>query len=98
MKIHGVESTGGDAVQIRGLYLAAMRGWNVGSGEAFAAPFTDDADFVAFDGARFQGRDAIAAFHDPLFKTHLKGTRLIGDVTDVRFLARDVAVLHAYGS
>jgi hypothetical protein len=36
--------------------------------------------------------------HDPLFKTHLKGTRLVGDVQTVRFLAKDVALIHASGS
>jgi uncharacterized protein (TIGR02246 family) len=97
MKIHGSEPRHGDAEQIRKLYLMAMHGWNVGSGEVFAAPFTDDADFVAFDGVRFRGRDEIARFHDPLFKTHLKGTQLVGDVIDVHFLSADVALLHAYG-
>jgi uncharacterized protein (TIGR02246 family) len=97
MMIHGSEPRHGDAEQVRALYLAAMRGWNAGSGEAFAAPFTDDVDFVAFDGARFRGRDELVRFHDPLFKTHLKGTRLVGEVTDVRFVTPDVAVLHAYG-
>jgi hypothetical protein len=37
---------------------------------------------------RFRGHDEIVGFHDPLFKTHLKGTRLVGDLTDVRSSAR----------
>jgi uncharacterized protein (TIGR02246 family) len=74
-----------------------MEGWNQGSGEAFAAPFAEDADFVAFDGERFRGREEIARFHDAEFKTHLKGTRLTGDVTGMRFLGNDVAVMHASG-
>jgi uncharacterized protein (TIGR02246 family) len=99
MRIHGSdgEQRLSDANDIRGLYLATMAGWNRGSGEAFAAPFADEVDFVAFDGTRFQGRDELIRFHDPLFKTHLRGTRLVGDVTDIRFLGADVAVLHAYG-
>ena len=86
-----------DEDEIRGLYTQAMEGWNRGSGEAFAAPFAADCDFIAFDGVRFRGRDELARFHEPLFKTHLKGTRLVGEVTDVRFLANDIAVLHATG-
>jgi uncharacterized protein (TIGR02246 family) len=86
-----------DLGQVRELYIRAMEGWNLGSGDAFAAPFADDSDFVAFDGVRFRGRDEIARFHDPLFKSHLKGTRLVGEVTDVRFLGDDVAVIHASG-
>ena len=98
MRIHGNHpGITNDAEQIRTLYVTAMSGWNQGSGEAFAAPFADHADFVAFDGTRFRGREEIARFHDPLFKTHLKGTRLVGDVTDVRFVAPDVAIAHAYG-
>lgn len=37
---------------------------------------TEDVDFVPFDGVPIKGREALARFHDPLFKTHLKGTRL----------------------
>jgi uncharacterized protein (TIGR02246 family) len=99
MKIHGgnSEATDLDASQLRALYVAMMDGWNRGSATAFAAPFADDADFVAFDGTRFRRRDELIHFHDPLFRTHLKGTRLVGDVTDVRFLGADVAVVHAFG-
>jgi uncharacterized protein (TIGR02246 family) len=95
MTVHGVEPRPGDAEQIRGLYRALMDGWNAGSGEAFAAPFAEEADFIAFDGTHFRGRDEIVRFHDPLFKTHMKGTRLVGEVIDLRFVAPDVAVLHA---
>lgn len=99
MRIHGSlgEPTQADASQLRAMYVAMMDGWNRGSGEAFAVPFAEDADFIAFDGTRFRRRDELVRFHDPLFKTHLRGTRLVGDVTDVRFLGRDVAVLHALG-
>jgi uncharacterized protein (TIGR02246 family) len=98
MEIYGSDEQGqADAAEIRNLYVATMDGWNRGSGEAFAAAFEDDLDFVAFDGTRFRGREELVRFHDPLFKTHLRGTRLVGDVTDVRFLGSDVAVLHARG-
>jgi hypothetical protein len=59
-----------------GAVTRAMDGWNLGSGEAFAAPFADDSDFIAFDGERFRGCEELARFHDPLFKTHLRGTAL----------------------
>ena len=88
---------GGDADQVRALYTRAMDGWNRGSGQAFAAPFATDSDFIAFDGVRFRGREDLGRAHDPLFRTHLKGTRLVGDVTDVRFLGHDAAVAHAQG-
>jgi uncharacterized protein (TIGR02246 family) len=86
-----------DEIAVRTLYTHLMDGWNAGSGEAFAAPFAEACDFIAFDGTRFSERDAIVRFHDPLFQTHLKGTRLVGEVTGVRFLGPDVAVMHATG-
>jgi uncharacterized protein (TIGR02246 family) len=86
-----------DLRELRVLYMRAMDGWNLGNAEAFAAPFADECDFVAFDGTRFRSRQELIRFHGPLFRTHLKGTRLVGDVTGVRFPANDVAVLHAYG-
>jgi uncharacterized protein (TIGR02246 family) len=94
---HEVAPSTADAEAVRALYTRTMEGWNIGSAEAFAAPFMDDADFIAFDGARFRGRDEIVHFHEPLFKTHLRGTRLVGEVMDVRFIGEDVAVMHAAG-
>src|SRR5262245_48143965 len=86
-----------DEAAIRGLYEQAMDAWNKGSGEAFATVFTEDGDLVAFDGTHFKGRKEIAPFHQQLFDTHLKGTRLVGKVGDVRFVSADVAVSHAVG-
>jgi uncharacterized protein (TIGR02246 family) len=87
-----------DLREVRALYTRTMDGWNAGSATAFAAAFADECEFVAFDGTRFHSRDELIRTHEPLFRTHLKGTRLIGDVTDVRFIGEDVAVLHAFGS
>jgi uncharacterized protein (TIGR02246 family) len=74
-----------------------MDGWNWGDGNAFAAPFADDADFVAFDGSYFKGRQEIATFHQMLFDQFLKGSLLVGKVRSVRFLTPDVAVMNAVG-
>ncbi len=86
-----------DEPAVRALYQQMMDGWNQGSGEAFAAPFAEDADFIAFDGTHFKGCQEIARFHQPLFETYLKGTRLVGTVTSVRFLCPDVALMQAIG-
>jgi hypothetical protein len=37
------------------------------SGDAFAAPFEEDADQVGFDGTHFKGHKEIASFHQHLF-------------------------------
>ena len=87
-----------DEEAVRDLYRELMAGWNRGSGEDFAAVFTEDGDLVAFDGTHFEGRAQIAPFHQELFDKWLKGTRLVGRVKDVRFLSPDVALMHAVGS
>jgi uncharacterized protein (TIGR02246 family) len=74
-----------------------MDGWNQGSGDAFAAVFTEDGDLIGFDGTHFKGRQEIAPFHQRLFDKWLKGSRLVGQVKDVRFLSPDVALMHAVG-
>ena len=87
-----------DEAVVRDLYKELMDGWNRGSGEAFAAVFTEEGSLVAFDGTHFAGRQEIAPFHQKLFDKWLKGSRLVGRVKEVRFLSPDVALMHAVGS
>ena len=86
-----------DEAALRALYQQLMDGWNQGSGDAFAAAFTEDGDLVGFDGTHFKGRQEIAPFHQQLFDKWLKGSRLVGEVKDVRLLHPDVALMHAVG-
>jgi uncharacterized protein (TIGR02246 family) len=92
-----VESAG-DEAQVRELYEQLMNGWNRGDGEAFAAAFAQDGDLIGFDGTHLKGIDEIVSFHQPLFEKWLKGTRLVGEVTSIKFLSPDVALMHAIGS
>jgi uncharacterized protein (TIGR02246 family) len=39
-----------DEDAIRKLYQQMIDGWNAGNGNAFAAPYTEDSDFIGFDG------------------------------------------------
>ena len=87
----------GDAA-VRALVDDLLAAWGRGDGHAYGALFTDDADYVAFDGSRTVGREAIASSHQRLFDTWLKGTRLVGQVEGVRFLAPDVALVLATGA
>ena len=84
-------------VVIRSLYFQMIDGWNKGNGEAFASPFAEDADLVGFDGTHLKGRQEIASFHQQLFDTFVKGSRLVGKIRNVRFLNPDVAIMHAVG-
>ena len=89
---------GADEAAILAIYQKTLDAWNAGDGLAFAGPMAIDAEFIAFDGTRFKGRDEIGGFHDPLLKTHLRGTRLVGRVIGLRFLSDDVALLHVEGA
>jgi uncharacterized protein (TIGR02246 family) len=45
--------TTADEAAVRALLQQMLDGWNEGSGTAFAAPFAEDALFIAFDGTQF---------------------------------------------
>ena len=92
---HGLSAA--DEAAIRDLYQRMIDGWNTGSGEGFASVFAEDGEQVAFDGTRYQGRTAIAAAHQQLFGTWVKGSRLVGRVLGVRLLTKDVAQMNTIG-
>jgi uncharacterized protein (TIGR02246 family) len=68
--------------------------WNALDGDAFAAPFAADADFVNVRGEHFQGRAAIAAGHVGIFRSIYAGSRNQHIVEALRLLRRDVALVH----
>jgi len=86
-----------DTAKIRVLFDDLLADWGRGDGEAYGSRFTEDADYVAFDGTRTRGRDEISASHQELFDRFLKGTQLTGRVLSVKFPSPDVALVHATG-
>jgi uncharacterized protein (TIGR02246 family) len=48
--------------------------WNDASGEAFAAPFAEDAEFVDIRGDHHTGRASIARGHQAIFDSIYKGS------------------------
>ena len=86
-----------DEAEIRSLFEDLLGDWGRGDGEAYGSRFTEDADYVAFDGTRTRGRDEISASHQRLFDKWLKGTHLTGRILSVKFLGSDVALVHATG-
>ena len=84
-----------DEDAIRAIHRRMIDAWNAGDALAFAAPFTDEADFVAFEGTHLKGRREIGSFHQEIFDTVVKGTRLEGEVKFVRFLSDALAVMHS---
>jgi uncharacterized protein (TIGR02246 family) len=86
-----------DERELRALHRRMLDAWQAGDGAAFAAPFSEDAVFVAFDGTMLRGRDQIASVHQQLFDRWLKGSRLVEERTDVRLVGPDVAIVHTIG-
>jgi uncharacterized protein (TIGR02246 family) len=69
--------------------------WNAADGAAFAAPFTDDADFVDIRGDHHRSKVAIGHGHQAIFDTIYRGSRVRYAVTAARALAPDVILAHA---
>lgn len=83
-----------DESAVRALVQKCIEGWNKGSGEAFAAQFAEDSDFVVGNGMHLKGRKQNASNHQQIFDTFYKGTRLWAQVKSVRFLRPDAALVH----
>jgi uncharacterized protein (TIGR02246 family) len=70
--------------------------WNAGDGEAFAAPFAEDADFVTIRGEHYSGQAGIAAGHAAIFRTIYAGSANHMTVEAARLLRPDVALVRVY--
>jgi uncharacterized protein (TIGR02246 family) len=70
--------------------------WNAGDGEAFAAPFAEDADFVTIRGEHFSGQAGISAGHAAIFRTIYAGSANHMTVEAARLLRPDVALVRVY--
>jgi uncharacterized protein (TIGR02246 family) len=87
---------GQDEREIRSLVDRMFDSWGRGDAVAYHADFTDDDDYVSFDGSRRGKADSISS-HRNLFRTVLYGSRLVGAVESVRFVTPDVAMVQLTG-
>jgi uncharacterized protein (TIGR02246 family) len=87
--------TAADEIAIRAISSQMIDGWHAGSGEAFAAPFSETADFVEFEGPYLKGRQAIAAFHQQFIDTLAERFQIEIEPNFVRFLDPQRAVMHS---
>ncbi|WP_218952356.1 SgcJ/EcaC family oxidoreductase [Amycolatopsis anabasis] len=72
--------------------------WAKGDGTAWAATFTEDADFVDWMGGHLHGRATIAESFQQGFDTFMKGTRWsTPEKRTVRFVTPDVALIITSG-
>jgi uncharacterized protein (TIGR02246 family) len=86
-----------DEAAVRDLFRKLLDDWGRGDGHSYGSRFTEDADYIAFDGSYTKGREEISSWHQTLFDRWLKGTRLTGRIEGIRFLSPEVALVHATG-
>ena len=87
-----------DDTQIRNLFDDMCAAWTKGDAHAYGECFTEDSDYVSYDGTRASGRQSMVDAHDKLFRGVLTGSALVGEVESIRYVSNDVAVVHATGS
>lgn len=87
-----------DDLAITALFEKFKRAWTDNDAEAFGACFTDDSDYVSYDGTRAIGRAEHQPNHDKLFRGVLAGSALVGELESIRYVTPDVAILHGTAS
>ena len=70
--------------------------WNHHDASAFAAVFTEDADFTNWRGVGASGRSEIEKFHAPLFATIVKNSHLEYADIKLRVIRTDVAAVDVH--
>ncbi|MDI3402359.1 SgcJ/EcaC family oxidoreductase [Streptomyces cavernicola] len=84
--------------QITQLFQRFMQAWTDNDAVTFGACFTEDADYVSYDGTRAVGRVALQDNHERLFRGVLAGSALVGDLESIRQVTADVALVHGTAS
>jgi uncharacterized protein (TIGR02246 family) len=87
-----------DVIAIR-LLMDRMRDtWAAGDAIGYADCFSQDSDYVTYNGMHLHGRDENAELHGAAFRSVLKGTRLSARIESLAFLAPGVALIHTEGA
>lgn len=86
-----------DEGQIRALLSRMFAAWEKGDGEAYAGCFTEDSDYITYNGMHLRGRSENSRLHSALFRTVLRGTQLSADIERITFLAPGVALMRTAG-
>jgi len=87
-----------DDRQIQELFGRLVQAWTDNEAVAYGACFTEDCDYVSYDGTRATGRLDMQNAHDQLFRGVLAGSALVGDVESIRHVAPGVAIVHGTAS
>lgn len=87
-----------DHTAIRDVLTRLSDAWNNGDAAAYAALFTEDADYITFFGHHTEGRQAIEDSHRSLFAGPLKGSKMTAaGIVKIRFLSPDAALIITTG-
>jgi uncharacterized protein (TIGR02246 family) len=87
-----------DEDAIRSILARLHDAWARGDGEAYAACFAENSDYITFNGMHLHGRAENAKLHSALFRGVLKGTRLSAEIESLELVASGVALVHTAGS
>ena len=87
-----------DDRQIQDLFGRLLQAWTDNDAAAYGVCFTEDSDYVSYDGTRAIGRADMQNAHDRLFRGVLAGSALVGEIESIRHLAPGVAIVHGTAS
>jgi uncharacterized protein (TIGR02246 family) len=91
-------ATADDKSSIHLLLARLYDAWARGDGEGYAACFTQESDYITFNGIHLCGRAENAELHGALFRSVLKGTKLSAAIENIELLSSRVALVHTVGS
>lgn len=86
--------TAEDENAIRSVLVRLGDAWASSDGDAYAACFAEDSDYITFNGMHLRGRAANAKLHSALFRGVLKNTKLSAEIERLELLASGVALVH----
>ncbi|MET9916437.1 SgcJ/EcaC family oxidoreductase [Streptomyces sp. NPDC006435] len=84
--------------EIRELFAEYCRTWTEADSAGFGRLFTEDADYVSYDGSWAAGSAKLEDNHDKLFRGVIAGSAMVGEIESLRFVTDSVAVLVGNGS
>jgi len=82
---------------VRGVLAEVYAAWAANDADAFVQPYADTATAI-LPGSYLRGRQAIRAAMAALFASHLKGSKAVHEVQDIRFAGADVAIVTSKGA
>ena len=93
---YGQSGRGEEQKAVREVLDRFMEAWNRHDAHAFAAVFSEDADFTNWRGTGASGRSKIEEAHAPMFATVFKNSRQKYSNIKTRFIRDDVAAVDVH--